>query len=234
VHQSVILVATLGAVSGAFVARVKSVGRHKGYAGDDFPEVNMLDGTWPGWGLWQSGITGATGLLGVFVGALATLSGQKRTRKNERARQQLEEFYSPLLGIRNEIRAKSELRTSLHSLAGAAYLQEVEVHNRNVPQDLKDKYDKLIQYSDDQLRKELVPQYEAMVRLYLEKRWLAEVSTLKFDYVLVEFVEIWGRFLEDTIPTRVLQLLDHSEAKLKPFYDDLQMCFDVLSKQLKK
>jgi hypothetical protein len=210
------------------------VGTGKLYAEDDFPGVNMLDSTWPGWGLWQSGITGATGLLGVFVGALATLSGQKRIRKNERVKQQLEEFYSPLLGIRNEIRAKSELRTSLHSLAGAAYLQEVEVHNRNVPQDLKDKYDKLIQYSEDQLGKGLVPQYEAMVKLYLEKRWLAEDSTLKFDFVLVEFIEIWRRFLDDSIPTRVLQLLDHSEAKLKPFYDDLQKCFDDLSKKLKK
>ena len=193
----------------------------------------MYDSTWPGWGLWQSIITGATGLLGVAIGASATLSGKKRSRKNKRIKQQLEEFYSPLLGIHKEIRAKSEVRKKLHFLAGATWPEEVKVHNRNVPKEIESKYDALVQFSDDQLKQEIVPRYVAMVELYMQKRWLAEDSTLKFDYILVEFVEIWKRFLQNTIPRSVLLSLDHSETKLTPFYDDLQKCFDDLIKQLK-
>jgi len=100
--------------------------------------------------------------------------------------------------------------------------------------EIKEKYDRLLKYSDVQVRKDLVPQYQAMLKLYLEKRWLAEESTLKFDYELVEFVELWRRFLDDSLPSRVLMKVDHTEEKLKPFYADLQQCFDMLRQEIEK
>jgi len=209
------------------------VKKRKGVSCGQLSGGNMLDSSWPGWGLMQSAITGATGLLGVLVGALATFHGQKKTRRHEHIKQQLAEFYSPLLSIHHEIRAKSEVRLKVHSLANAAFSEELSSSRGMLPE-VKEKYDNVLKYSNEQLKQDLIPQYERMVKLYLEKRWLAEPSTLKFDYDLVEYIELWNRFFQASLPHRVLTKLDHSEERLKIFYQDLQVCFDKLSKELKE
>lgn len=53
-------------------------------------------------------ISAGAGLAGVIVGAVCTGFNQWRGRVNDRYREQLENFYSPILGLREEIRAKSE------------------------------------------------------------------------------------------------------------------------------
>src|SRR4051812_8610093 len=55
----------------------------------------------------QSGITGGAGLLGVIVGGIFTSRNQKRERRNAHYVRQLQEFYSPLLGMKVEIKAKT-------------------------------------------------------------------------------------------------------------------------------
>ena len=52
-------------------------------------------------------------LTAVYVGHKLTASREKKSRKHAFALCQVEEFYSPLVGIRNEIRAKSELRARI-------------------------------------------------------------------------------------------------------------------------
>ena len=59
----------------------------------------MFADTNPGWGVLQSGITAAAGLGGVCAGALLTARNQKAERRNARIREQLQDFYSPLLVI---------------------------------------------------------------------------------------------------------------------------------------
>jgi hypothetical protein len=97
----------------------------------------------------------------------------------------------------------------------------------------KEKFDKILEYSEEQLKKDLVPTYRKMLELYSSNLWLAEPSTLKFHYVLTEFVEIWNRFLEGALPQEVLMEIDHSEKDLQPFYEDLQINFDRLTKELR-
>jgi hypothetical protein len=192
----------------------------------------MLDASWPGWGLMQCGISAASGLLGVLIGGLMSSRGQKAERRNARIREQLHDFYSPLLGIREEIRAKSELRTKLHSAANAAWQKQVAIHNRSVPEDIEAQFNKVIDYSNEQLEKDLVPLYRKMLDLYLSNKWLAEESTRGFTYELVEFVEIWNRYFAESLPRQVLNEIEHTEAKLQPFYSDLQDNFNRLSKEL--
>lgn len=74
----------------------------------------------------QSGISAAAGLLGVIVGGTVTAHSQKIQRKHARQRDQLEKFYSPLIGMRDDIRSKSEMRTKLHSAAGIAWQKQFE------------------------------------------------------------------------------------------------------------
>jgi len=51
---------------------------------------------------------------------------------------------------------------------------------------------------------------------------------------LTEFVEIWKRYLNGSLPMEVVTEIEHSEENLKPFYADLQSNFDRHTKGLDK
>jgi hypothetical protein len=51
---------------------------------------------------------------------------------------------------------------------------------------------------------------------------------------LVEYVEVWNRSLEKTLPTDVAFEIDHDEQKLYSFYEDLKSQFERLQAKLKK
>lgn len=191
-----------------------------------------------GWGeIAQSAIAAGSGLLGVAIGGFAAARNQKKERRAARIRQQLEGFYSPLLGMQKEIRSKSELRTKLHDAGGKAWgkkMAELQnpVSKAAVMESDWPRFAKLIEYSDEQLRKDLVPLYRAMLVHFRENMWLSEPSTLKFFPDLLEFVEIWNRFLSNALPAEVLEFAKHEESTLTPFYEDLQQQFDRLTRQL--
>jgi hypothetical protein len=63
---------------------------------------------------------------------------------------------------------------------------------------------------------------------------LAEPSTVKHYGTLVEFVEIWNRGLQKSLPGKVIARLNHEERKLYPFYEDLEAQAQRLREQLKK
>jgi hypothetical protein len=118
-------------------------------------------------------VSAGAGLLGVIVGGALTAYTQWRGRVNERHRDQLQNFYSPLLGLREQIRAKSELRTRLYSVAGAQFPNIA----RTASEDEKEAYTSILEYSEKQLKEELVPAYEQMVTLFTDKMHLAEPSS---------------------------------------------------------
>jgi len=197
----------------------------------------MVDNTWPGWSLMQSVIAGASGLLGVIIGGWITSHNQRVERQHAHKREQLEKFYSPLIGMRDDIRSKSELRLKLHSAGNIAWQKQFQGvtegwEKQIISEKQKDKFDKLLAYSDTQLKEDLVPIYRKMLELYTTNMWLAEPSTLTFHFVLTEFVEIWNRFLAGSLPQEVLAEIDHSEGNLKSFYEDLQNSFDRLTREL--
>jgi hypothetical protein len=59
-------------------------------------------------------------LVDVLVGGWLTSHNQKRERQTSFFRQQLGEFYGPMLAMRAEVLAKSELRLKISGAAGAA------------------------------------------------------------------------------------------------------------------
>jgi hypothetical protein len=131
-------------------------------------------------------------------------------------------------GMRQQIRTKSELRTRLHSIAGRQYPNFA----RTASEDEKAAFLSIPDYSDRQLKEELVPTYEKMANLFTDRMCLAEPSTRMHYQKLIEVVEIWKRFLANTIPSSVDKEIGHTEADLEPFYKDLESIFNRLQKKL--
>jgi hypothetical protein len=173
-------------------------------------------------------ISAGSGLVGVVVGAACTAFNQRRGRINERYRDQLQNLYSPMHGMREKIKAKSELRNRLSGIAGEIFPSIA----RTATEEKKKKYDELQDYSDKQLREELIPTYREMATLFTERMYLAEASTRRHYATLLEFVEIWNRHLAGSIPSEVSQRLEHDEKKLYPFYKDVEENFTKLQGKL--
>ena len=163
-----------------------------------------------------------SGFVGIRLGSGLAGGREISSRRYAFLQQQLEEFYSPMLGIRQEILAKSQLRWKISDKAGEAWKElfpegigpeaSGKISERRGPE-----FDALIKYDNDQLRKELIPAYQRMLDLFREKMWLAGETTLTYYPELVEFVEIWNR----SLPLEVFRKIGHTEERLKPLYDNL-------------
>lgn len=112
-----------------------------------------------------------SGLLGIITGAFLTAwLASRRDRVNRRnafIKKQLKEFYSPMLGLRLEIRTHSELREKLQSTAGAVWQEYCRTLAPGESTQQKfEKYRELIEYDNLKLQNELIPAYNKMVALF--------------------------------------------------------------------
>jgi len=187
------------------------------------------------------GVPALSGLAGVVIGAWLTGRRERRQRRLAFVERQLKDFYSPLLGLRKEIRTRSELRVRIHNAADAAWRQLCDdARNVNVEalqklsQTRGPEFTSLIEYDNKQLQEDLLPAYREMVKLFRESLWLADPDTREHYQQLLEFVELWDRWLAKSIPAEVIQSLEHSEENLKAFYDHLQERHDALRAKLER
>lgn len=171
----------------------------------------------------------------------AWLSGRRETRQRKLSfiEKQLHDFYSPLLGIRNEIHMRSQLRVRIHNTADAEWRRLCEEKSEigvEALQELTDKrgreFTEIIEYNNRQLKEALIPAYRKMVSLFRDNMWLAEPETKTYFESLLEFVELWERWLARSLPPEVIQALEHGEESLYPFYDHLQSKHDELREKL--
>ena len=65
-----------------------------------------------------------------------------------------------------------------------------------------------------------------MIEIFTTNMPLAEADTIKHFPALLEFVELWNRWIDGSLPVEVLGQLSHSEEKLFPLYDDLAEKFE--------
>ncbi len=183
-------------------------------------------------------IPAASGLAGVTIGGWITLLGQRLGRKNDRLREQLKEFYSPLLGVRSQIKAKTDVRKKITAKAQELwpykFAEASSSESRKVLHGEESAaFKKMLDYNNTQLVEELVPLYRQMLDHVTYHMWLAEPSTIKHYSALVEYVEIWNRFLDHSIPQQVLLDIEHDESSLFPFYEDLRQNFERITRELK-
>jgi len=66
-------------------------------------------------------IAAAAGLVGVAVGGYWAAHNQRRERQQRRISEQLAEFYGPMLGLRAQVLARSELRLKISGAADVAW-----------------------------------------------------------------------------------------------------------------
>jgi hypothetical protein len=186
-------------------------------------------------------ISAGAGLIGVAVGGYFAAFNQKRERQQRFIREQLGEFYGPMLALRAQIRAKSEVRVKIHGAADHAWRKVME-RGYSIGIDEVERLDrerfplfeKILEYNNRQLAEEIMPAYRRMEELWISKMHLAESSTREHFRALTEFVDIWNRWLSGAIPGEVVQQLNHSEQYLLPLYEDLVTNFERLQGNLKE
>jgi hypothetical protein len=184
----------------------------------------MFDGSWPGWTLAQSIISAAAGLGGVLAGALLTSRNQREERRHAHIRQQLQEFYSPMLGIKDEINSKHELQSRLQVIANRLATENASRTKSGVLEELAPLY----KYNSSQWIEELFPLLKKMSNYFSDHMWLAEQSTRDQYDKLVHVIEVWKRQQASALSPDVLCELKFTGDELKPLYDDLEFHFKRL------
>jgi hypothetical protein len=191
------------------------------------------------WGI-STAVPAIAGLCGVAVGALLTSRREKIGRRHKFLSEQLTDFYSPLLSLRKEIETIGKVRVKISSTAGKVWHEMCERYEGN-PTELQklteqkgEKFDKIIDYDNEYLETETIPAYHKMIEIFRKNIHLAEPSTAKHYSALIEFVNIWDRFLAKSLPGEVIRALDHSEQSLYPLYDDLKCQHEKLRAKLAK
>lgn len=191
-------------------------------------------------GIFQWGVPAVAGLAGVAVGAYLTARRDKKQRRHEFVARQLKDFYSPLLAIRKELTALGELRERIRDAENAEWQKLCERYRNNPEalQQLSDKrgddFGKHIEYDNKKLVEASLPAYRRMIAIFRENMWLAEPSTVACFPALLEFVDIWDRWLAKTLTREALQSLNHTEAALYPLYDELGKKHDELREKLSR
>ena len=177
------------------------------------------------------------GIIGVGVGGWIISLNNKRERKQKLLQQKLAEFYGPLLAIRSRIKAKSELRLKISQLAGEEWPKLIAAARAGgvetiiqVEKERWPEYEKLMEYEGKQLREEILPSYREMVSLFVSKMYLAEPATRGHLKELINFVEVWDRWTDSSLPKEVLPRLNHGEKDLYPLYEDLEKQFAALQR----
>lgn len=181
------------------------------------------------------------GLFGVWIGSLLTSRREQKERRLSFLTKQLQDFYSAILGIRAEIRMRSEIRVKVRNAAGAVWpelCEDARAHGglealQRLIDTRQPEFERLIEYDNRQLFQELLPLYRRMVKLFRANYWLAEADTRAFFPQLVEFVELWNRSEKKSLPGEVVQRLDHREEKLDDFYAHLQQKHDELREKVR-
>ena len=154
------------------------------------------------------------------------------------SKDQLTEFYAPMRGMRAEIKAKSDIRVKINAAGETGWAEELKPAQGmpgmvEVDENVWKGYEKLLNYSEEQLKNELVPLYNKMAKYFTEHIGMAEESTIAHYPAFVEFVEVWNRFLKGALPKAVANKLSHAESNLYPLYDDIETNARRLSEELK-
>ena len=95
-------------------------------------------------------------------------------------------------------------------------------------------FERIIEDDNQQLKSEHVPLYRQMVDLFTAKMHLAEPATRQHFGALVEFVELWERYLRGALPGPVVKRVAPNEGNLSAFYADLEANFTRLQDGLKE
>ncbi|WP_454651408.1 hypothetical protein [Bradyrhizobium liaoningense] len=194
------------------------------------------------WGI--IGGLGVGGLLGTIGTQWAIGQREQAARRVAFKKQQLAEFYGPLLAAHKEISARSELRVKLQNALNGRHIEAMleaaasgggagrndrisAATDTQVPTILTN-----IRDEEQTFRDVLMPRYRSMIDIFRDKMWLAEPETRNYFGQFVEFVDVWDKILENKLPRSVAPTINHTEANLAQFYTHLQEVHDRLRREI--
>lgn len=169
------------------------------------------------------GVLGVGALGGALLTQVMIGHREKAARAVAFRKQQLEQFYGPLLAMHKEIRARSELRVKLQKAIDTEAASDPHIGA----------IAKNIQDENATFRDVLMPRYREMVNVFREKMWLAEPETRDFFPKLVEFFDVWDKILADKLPGSIALAIGHTEENLKPLYRHLEEVHDRLRSEVR-
>jgi len=70
-------------------------------------------------------------------------------------------------------------------------------------------------------------------QLFRECYWLAEPETRTHYADLLEFIEVWNRWIDKALPPEVLERLNHGEDNLTSFYEHIEQMHTAIRQKLK-
>jgi hypothetical protein len=179
------------------------------------------------------------GFVGILAGAWLTARRERTTRRYAFLTQQLQALYGPLLGMRNEIRALSEMRETVSEAANAAWAEISDRTRsmdpdraRDVTRERGPDFQAIIEYDNTKLREVLLPRYRQMLDTFRGNLGLARPESLPYFATFVHYLDVWDRAQAETLPYEVRTRIGHAEASLTPLYEHIERTVDELRNAL--
>jgi hypothetical protein len=175
---------------------------------------------------------GVGGWVGSVISSWLSSQREKAQRRVIFRKEQLEQFYGPLLAMHKEIRARSELRVKIAEAIDTEHTKDMvaagpgrveEASDARLPDIITN-----IRDEAETFREVLMPRYREMIDVFREKMWLAEPETREFFKQLVEYVDVWDKVLGRKLPHSIASAVGHTERNLQPFYQHLEEMHDRL------
>jgi hypothetical protein len=180
---------------------------------------------------------GVGGWIGSVINNWMTTRREMAARAVQFRKQQLEQFYGPLLAMHKEIRARSELRVKLQQAVDTQHVEDLLLAGPGKTEEASDAYLPAIATNirdeSETFRNVLMPRYREMIDVFRDKMWLAEPETREYFKGLIEFVDVWDKMLADKLPRSVAPAIGHTEQKLFPFYRHLEKMHDQIRSEIK-
>ncbi len=171
----------------------------------------------------------------VFIlGASLTIFVQKGFNRIAFIDRQIEQFYSPMVGLRRKLLALD----SVNSLVGRSILDEmgsfpseIDLAQMTDPQKV---FMRDVDYTNEQLTSEILPIYEEMVRLFRDNHWLVEPATGAYEELLISFVEKVKRDLQNALPREARKALPKNDKDLEGFYAEVEETLNRFTNRKRK
>lgn len=175
-------------------------------------------------GLWKVVVPALITLMAVYLAYRFAIYQARIKRNADLIEKQLLEFYSPIWGCIKRIRAQGSLRAEISEASNTAWKKVCEGAPKpflNHDEEFKP-YKKLIEYDNEQLTGEVIPLYDKALEVFTTKFWLSEDTTRQYYEGFYRFVEIWHRYLNQSLPMDALKEIEHGENSLQEFYKDIE------------
>lgn len=175
---------------------------------------------------------GVGGWIGSVINSWLSSQREKAQRRVIFRKEQLEQFYGPLLAMHKEIRARSELRVKIAEAIDTEHMKDMAAAGPGRVEEASDAHlpDIITNIRDESetFSELLMPRYREMIDVFREKMWLAEPETREFFKQLVEYVDVWDKILDQKLPRSIASAVGHTERNLQPFYQHLEKMHDRL------